>query len=82
VCTADIENFPHALSRIVMFWGTHQFDDVIDGMTMDWIRFNRHGWPDSVFRELTLLHDVHNMAFPHLCRRMDPWDVKGVGISK
>ena len=78
----DLEGFPHAIAALVGVWGTLQFDDTIDGMTMDWIRCNRRGWPEYIFRDLVFLRDIHHEAYPALRRKLDPWDVKGVGISK
>jgi len=78
----NLEDYPHVVKRVVSTWCTPAFEPMMDGMLLEANRFDRQGWPDDAFRELLLLRDIHRERFPHLIPKVDPWDVKGVGISK
>lgn len=77
-----IEQYPHTIAVIIATWGTVAFEKIINELTLDLVRFNRRGFPDGPFRDLVDLKELHQLTYPELTPTFDPWDIKGVGISK
>lgn len=57
--------FPHLGKRIEMFWGSNDFDSMINAIMSDTRGGTRQGFPDGVGSAIFRLQQKHDHLFPN-----------------
>jgi|688.fasta_scaffold441087_2 hypothetical protein len=59
----NLEDFPHIIKNLQLFWGTQEFYEIVDNILFA-NRYDRNGLPKPTFTTLLNICEIHKKKFP------------------